>query len=203
MALVLPKNESSSYEACPEGNHVACCYAIVDLGTHEESFDGQPPKSKRKVFIQWEICSESRQDGSCFRIGDFYALSSHQKSNFRKDLESWRGKAFSDEDFGNFRLQKLLGKPCMLNVVQIEKDGKTKSKIASIASMPKGMPSPKLSEPALFASLEPDEFDATAYERVPDFLKEDITKSPEWGALHTGRGPAMPYSNEEADDIPF
>lgn len=203
MALTIPKNEGKEFEACPEGNHVACCYAIIDLGTHEESYEGQAPRAKRKVFIQWEVSSESRQDGTAFRIGKFYALSSHEKSNFRKDLESWRGRKFSEEDFGNFKLKNLLAKPCMLNVVQSEKDGKTKSNIASIASMPKGMPAPTLSEPMLFVSLEPDEFDPAAYERVPEFLREDVMKSPEWGVLHTGRVGSQDYNDAVDDGIPF
>ena len=195
MALTIPKNEGGAFELCPEGNHVACCYAIIDLGTHEESYEGQPPKPKRKIFIQWEVSSESRQDGTPFRIGKTYTLSSNEKSSLRKDLESWRGQKFTEEDLGNFKLQNLIEKPCMLNVVQSERDGKTYSNIASIARMPKGMAPPALSEPALFVSLEPDEFNNAAYERVGDRLKEQIVASPEWGALITGNG--------THEDIPF
>jgi hypothetical protein len=200
MALTIPKNEGGTFELCPEGNHVACCYAVIDLGTHEESYEGQPPKPKRKIFVQWEISSEARQDGTAFRIGKTYTLSSHEKSTMRKDFESWRGQKFTEEDLGNFRLQNLIGKACMLNVVQSEREGKTNSKITTIARMPKGMPVPSLSEDPLFVSLETDEFDHAAYDRLPDRLKDQIVESPEWGTLITGN---RKVADEVVDDIPF
>ena len=36
----------------PMGLHPAICYAIIDMGVHQESFNGNPPKSVQKV----EVC---------------------------------------------------------------------------------------------------------------------------------------------------
>lgn len=204
MALTIPKNEGGNFELCPEGNHVACCYAIIDLGTHEESYEGQPPKPKRKIFIQWEIPDELRTDGTPFRIGKTYTLSSNEKATMRKDLESWRGAKFSEDDLGNFRLKNLIEKACMLNVVPSERDGKTYANIASIARMPKGVPAPKLSEHHLFFSLEDDEFDADMLERVGPRLREQIEASPEYQNVMSNLAAVNNGSSKEAMiDIPF
>jgi hypothetical protein len=212
MSLTMPANEGGSYERCPEGNHFAVCTSIIDLGTQVEKYAGQPDKEQRKVYISWEIAGETREDGKPFYVGKRYTLSSYEKANLRKDLESWRGIKFLDSDFGpgGFELKNVLGKGCMLNVVHSEKDGKTYANIATIARLPKGASSPQPTEPPVYFSLEPDEFSATAYEEVSDRLKETIVKSPEYAALQNiavvnegyARTSHVPASYSD-DDIPF
>ena len=57
-----------------------------------------------------------------FSIGKEYTLSLSSKSNLYKDLVSWRGKPFTEEELEGFDLSKLLGKPCQIQI--IHKQGK-------------------------------------------------------------------------------
>jgi hypothetical protein len=62
-------------------------------------------------------------------VSKFYTLSLSDKANLRKDLESWRGKQFTDAELEGFELKNLVGANCYLNLVETDKG---KRKIASI-----------------------------------------------------------------------
>jgi hypothetical protein len=201
MALTMPSDEGGSFELCPEGNHVAVCASIIDKGTQVVSYAGQPDKQQRKVRISWEISGESREDGKPFYVSKNYTLSSNEKSNLRKDLESWRGVRFTQADFGpgGFQLKNVLGVGCMLNVVHSDGE-RVFPNIASIAKMPKGMKSPQLTEAPIYFSLEPDEYDPRVFAGLHDKAKEEIMQSPEWQRIQTIGG-AWPKSPDTADSI--
>lgn len=208
MALTMPAESGGSFEKCPEGNHVAVCCEIIDMGTQYSEAYG---KHQRKIWLGWEITSELRDDGTPHRIGKSYTLSSNEKSNLRKDLESWRGVKFTDADFGpgGFEIKKVLGVGCMINVVHEEKQGGgVYANIATIARLPKGMDSPKLSESPLFLSLEKDEYDVRVFGALSDKMQERIRTSPEWQDINAG---SPTYSRQDEpqgngdveDEIPF
>jgi hypothetical protein len=204
MPLVIPQETSGSYERPPEGNHVAVCCSLVDLGTQ---YSEQYQKSQRKILIEWELSEETKEDGSPFYIDQIYTFSMNEKSTLRKDLESWRGVRFSADDFGKFELSVLIGKGCMLNVVHTEKGDKVYANIASIARLPKGMVAPSLRAKTRILSLEASEFDPDAMHGLRDKIVEKIKASPEWASLNTGRGvvhsAADPVYEEVEDEVPF
>jgi len=184
MPLVVPKNESSNYERCPEGNHVAVCCAVVDLGRHEETFENKPVGLRRKLRVVWEIIDEAQSDGKPFRITKTYTISMSEKASFRKDLESWRGQKFTEEELGTWEIRRILSVGCMLNILHSEpKDGKVYANVQTVARLPKGMKAPATSEPHIYFSLEPDEFDPLVFESLPNKWKEEIRKSPEFREL--------------------
>lgn len=203
MPLVIPQETSGSYERPPEGNHVAVCCSLVDLGTqHSEVYNN----NQRKILIEWELAEETKEDGSPFYIDQIYTLSMNEKSTLRKALESWRGVRFAPEDFGRFELSVLVGKGCMLNVVHTEKGDKVYANIASIARLPKGMPAPTLRTTPRVFSLEPSEYDPDAMAGLRDKIVEKIKNSPEWSKLNTGRGAAVgadPVYEMTEDEVPF
>ena len=203
MPLVIPQETSGSYERPPEGNHVAVCCSLVDLGTqHSEVYNN----NQRKILIEWELAEETKEDGSPFYIDQIYTLSMNEKSTLRKALESWRGVRFAPEDFGRFELSVLVGKGCMLNVVHTEKGDKVYANIASIARLPKGMPAPTLRTTPRVFSLEPGEYDPDAMVGLREKIVDKIKSSPEWAKLNTGRGAAVGADSvyeAEGDDVPF
>ena len=210
MALTMPKdNGGGSFELVPEGNHLSVCSSIIDMGTQEVTYENQPTKHQRKIYISWQITGEERSDGEPFYIGKSYTYSSNEKSNMRKDLESWRGQKFTEEELGSFALKNLLGKGCMLNVVHSERGGKSYANIASIARIPKGLPAPQLSEPPTYFSLEEDEFSWTTFEDLSERMQERIKLSPEFKAFATAADSAYPMVPsatspvELVDDVPF
>lgn len=71
-----------------KGNHNATCYRLVDVGTHNETFE---VKLKRhSIFISWELNDVKMEDGRPFTILKQYTLSLNEKSALYKDLCQWR-----------------------------------------------------------------------------------------------------------------
>lgn len=130
----------------PEGTHLAVCNMVVDLGHQNTTYMGETT-IKHQCYIRWELPHERlqwEQEGQSREgpmvIGKTYTLSLNEKANLRKDLEAWRGKAFTPEELeSGFDLSVLLGVPCQVTVTHKHKDGKTYSNVAGLAGWPKGM----------------------------------------------------------------
>jgi hypothetical protein len=207
MALTMPKNAGGNFELCPAGNHVAICYRVLDLGTQEVHFEKEI-KYQRKIYIGWEIPGETMEDGRPFVIGKRYTYSSHEKATLRQHLEAWRNKRFTEADFGpgGFHIKKVLGVPCMIQVVHTDRDGSQYANVATVGSLPKGLTVPSLVNPAEFFSLEPDEFDAAMLEKLSEKLQEVICSSPEYKRLMAGAAAVESsgaVDTQVDDDIPF
>jgi len=206
MPLAIPEESSGSYEKCPEGNHVAVCCGIVDLGTqYSEKYE----KSQRKVMIEWEIVGDTKSDGTPYYVNREYSFSMNQKADLRNDLESWRGVQFTKEDFGKFELSNILGVGCMMNVNHEQSGDKVYPKVVSIARMPKTMPSPPLVAKPRCLSLNPGEFDPDEMEGLWNRVLEKIKESPEYKARITGHAVTTTTASHRAAaelveaDIPF
>jgi hypothetical protein len=210
MGLTMPANSGGNYEMVPEGNHLAVCVSVIDKGTQVMTYPGKAEMHQRQVYLSWEIAEVKRSDGKPFYIGTSYTLSSNEKANLRKALESWRGQKFTEEELGNWELKNILGKGCMLNVVHAENGDKTYANIATIAQLPtvngKRLPAPTPTGELVYLSLEPDDFDAAAFESLGDKMKEAIRKSPEFAAVENlmmQSASGVRSTNYVDDDIPF
>jgi len=215
------EDKGGNFERCPSGMHLARCYRIIDLGTQKSEYMGQT-KYLHKVMLGWEIHGMhddgtpiKMQDGRPFAIFKNYTLSWSEKANLRLDLQSWRGKPFSQEEMRKFDLKNVLGAWCMLNV--IERPGKTDNKmytnVAGVTPVPamikqNGLPT-AVNKNELFNIGEPD---MEMYNSFSDNLKAKIASSPEWQKLSGGsQAPAQQASSQapadaggiEDDDIPF
>jgi len=156
-----------NFERCPTGAHLARCYRIVDLGTQKSEYMGQV-KYLHKIMLGWEIHGMN-DDGTPIKMNDErpfaifknYTLSWSDKANLRLDLQSWRGKPFSQEEMRRFDLENVLGAWCMLNVIDRDgQDGKTYSNVAGVTPVPsmikqKGLPD-AVNKNELFKIDEPD-----------------------------------------------
>lgn len=204
MALNLPVGNGGSgdFKRAPAGSHIAVCNLVADCGLQPGS--RAFPNPKRKIYIRFEIPAERvkyEKDGQqCegpLTIGSFYTASMNEKATLRKHLEGWRGRAFSDEEAAQFDVSTILGKACMLSVVENSQDGKTYANIASIGAMPKGVPTPKAENDLLYFDSEQD----AQYEQLPQWLREKIDSQ---------ITPSMPNASEshagsdlDSDPIPF
>ena len=50
MALTISDTGGGSFEQAPQGNHNATCYRLVDVGTHNETFEGETKKGTAYLF---------------------------------------------------------------------------------------------------------------------------------------------------------
>lgn len=210
------EDKGGNFERCPSGMHLARCYRIVDLGTQKSEYMGQT-KYLHKVMIGWEIHGTDEDgkplkmnDGRPFAIFKNYTLSWSEKANLRLDLQSWRGKPFTQEEMRRFDLKNILGAWCMLNVIEREgQNGKTYANVNGVTPVPaiikqNGLPQ-GVNTNEMFNLQQPD---MALFETFSDNLKAKITSSPEWQKMQGGSAPAQAAGAPAAmddleDDIPF
>lgn len=211
------EDTGGNFERCPAGMHLGRCYRIVDLGTQKSEYMGQV-KYLHKIMVGWEIHGTDdagkpikMKDGRPFAIFKNYTLSWSEKANLRLDLQSWRGKAFTQEEMRKFDLKNVLGAWCMLNIIErAGQNGKTYSNVDNVAPVPA-----MIKQNGLPEAVNPNEIfnlqnpDMAIFANFSDHLKAKIQSSPEWERL-TDFSPALAQSAKSVahyddgdSDIPF
>jgi len=191
------------FEQPPVGTHLARCVKIIDIGTQKGEYQGKAT-SKRQVIIGWELPTELMQDGEQagkpFTVSKFYTASLGEKANLRKDLENWRGRAFTEAELAGFDSANILGKPCMLSLTTNDKG---KVRVTGVMAAPKGMDIPPQVNPTLYFSL--DEFNPDTYESLSDGIKKLVQASPEYQQAVSPKPRTQQAGSfqEMDDDIPF
>ena len=195
---------SSTFEPCPTGTHLALCISVVDLGTHEQEFQGKVT-TPRQLMITWELPDEPMDDGNPYTISKWYNFSMNEMSNLRKDLEAWRGRPFTAANIGpdgDFEIDVLLGKCCLINVV--DKPNGNGTKAGSIMPVTKGTVVPPNHNPLTLFDL--NDFDADVFNSLSEYQQETIRKSPEFLALSGERPKAIAIGKADLsddNDVPF
>jgi len=116
--MPIAKDKGQVQQPLPEtGLAKGVCVDVIDLGYVETSYG-----TKEKVLIIWEIDQDHPELPGPFRVNKRYTLSLHEKANLSKDLEGWRGKAFTNEERKGFELDDLKGKGCYLSLVHNTSD---------------------------------------------------------------------------------
>lgn len=124
MSIIAKDNSESKFAKLPlpeAGTTQAVCCAVWDLGLQKTSYKGEE-KIQHKIMIAWEIAQlieapESEYNGKPYMLKKKYTLSLGDKANLRKDLESWRGAPFAQNELnGGFDLEKLYGVNCLLGI---------------------------------------------------------------------------------------
>jgi hypothetical protein len=127
MSLIAKDTTGEKFPKLPlpeSGTTQAVCCAVWDLGNQLSTFknDDGSDKYQHKIIIAWEIVEkinapESEYNGKPYMLNKKYTLSLGEKANLRKDLESWRGKPFTEAELRNgFDVQGLYGINCLLGI---------------------------------------------------------------------------------------
>lgn len=138
MSMVASDNGGIEIPKLEGGVYTSISSAMVDLGLQKsEKFK----TTQRKFMLIWTIQGEEVEingEKQTRQISREYSFSLNEKSTLRKDLQSWRGKVFTDEELGGFNLLNVLNVACQLQIILEEKNGKQYNNIAGIMSLPKG-----------------------------------------------------------------
>ena len=140
MPFIVSGSETKTYTPAPEGGHHAVCVDIIDKGMQPNPF--KEGALQRKVDIAWQL-SETRDDGKRFLVYKRYTASLNEKATLRHDLESWRGRPFTQAELAAFDLETVIGANCLLNIVHTPgtKDpSKVFANVAAVMPLIKGMP---------------------------------------------------------------
>jgi hypothetical protein len=192
--------------------HLARCYRVIDLGTQDSTYLGTVTK-KPKVMFQFEVHGEDdagnpivTAKGEPMSISKNFTLSLVEKATLRKDLQTWRGREFSQQELNGFELKNVLGVWAMISVIKaMGNDGKDYTNISAIMPVPLAIK--KAGMPQGHNNLKEfsiDEPDMELFSTFSNGLKEKIQKSPEW--QRRGKSPvkAPPSGFDDIDsDMPF
>lgn len=199
MALTVSDKGGGDFQQAPVGAHAARCIKIIDIGTQHSEFQGKPTV-REQVIITWELPNELMDDGRPFTVSKYYTASLHEKATLRHDLESWRGRAFSEEELTGFSLKNILGKPCMLSIV--DKEGK--SRVGGVMALPKGTVVPPQINPSVVFDIS--EWDDKVFNSLSEKIKETIMQCDEVKKTKKDRSPTPDTAVADDflnDDIPF
>lgn len=210
MAIIAPKSGGLNLpkKVVPAGSHVSRCYSMIQIGTVESEYLGEK-KTLHKVMIDFELPLETAifregEPEKPFVISKEYTLSFHEKSTLRSHLQSWRGKAFTDEEAAKFDITKLVGATCMLNVVhKASADGtKTYANIASISPIPKGLTCPEQVNPTRILAY--DSWNQDVFMSLPEWLADKISATPEYKSKFSmEKAVVLDVVSTDEDPLPF
>lgn len=204
-------------ELIEAGMYVARCYQMLEIGTNEENFMGDT-KRLCKVRIGWELPELQKvfkeENGlQPHVISKEYTLSMNEKANLRKDLESWRGKKWTDEEANDFDITKLIGAPCLLNITHkaSKKDATVfYEEISSITPLMKGQVCPPAVNKPMILSY--DDWNEELFNSLPDFIKNKIISSEEYQQMRNPEKdkfldelnqPLVPAGADDDEEPPF
>lgn len=184
MLTVSAKASQSNIKPLEAGMYAARCVQLYDLGMQ---FNELANRSQRQVMIAFELPTERIEiDGEDKprMMYSTYTASLNERSRLRKDLESWRGKPFTDDELKAFDLNRILNTTCMLSV-STKKSKTSGNEYAVISSIGKTMKGLEVAQAeTTIYSFDLDADDALEQlESVPSWIAERIKKSETYAAL--------------------
>jgi hypothetical protein len=125
-------------DPAPEGVWRAVCVDEYSLGEKDTKYG-------KKTFVQlvWEIEElNPKNENKPFLVFARFGQTLGRGSKLKTLLELWRGQKFTPEDIkAGFDLDKIVGAPCMLQIIHnTQDDGTVWANIGSIMPMKKGDP---------------------------------------------------------------
>lgn len=190
MIITGSNSDRKQFQIAPAGTHLARLYRIIDLGTQMREYEGKVTMSRKAKFF-FELHGEDAEgktltttDGKPLIQSREYTVSLNEKANLRRDLEAWRGKAFSEDELKGFDLKNILGHFCMVNISHRQKGDMTYADLKGLSAVPniyKKQGLPEGINTTMLFSL--DKFDETMFDSLSENIKETIRKSPEYRSI--------------------
>ena len=190
MSLISKTGAGDDFKLVPEGTHLARCYMMADIGLQQTSFG-----VKEQVVLYWEISEQKMDDGRPMIIYSTYTNSMHEKSNLRRDIESWRGKKLTEDESKAFDLRVVLGHPCQLSVVHNENNGRMYANVQAVTGIPKGLPVVEAVNDVICFDLD-DDGDVSV---LPEWLQRKVSDRKSLAEA----AESVEAVEEFNDDIPF
>lgn len=140
MPIIATAGDSKTYTPAPEGTHQAVCVDVIDQGMKPNPF--KEGALQHKIDLAWQI-EETREDGKRFVVYKRYTLSLNEKATLRHDLESWRGRPFTDAEQRGFDVETVIGANCLINIQHkpgTKDPSKVFANVVSVMPLLKNMP---------------------------------------------------------------
>lgn len=175
---IIASQSSGDFTVVPEGVHQAVCYGVVDIGhQYSEKWD----KMSHKIIVLWEIPSERitiNGKDLPMVVSKKYTLSLGKKANLRKDLESWRGRSFTDEELAGFDITNLVTVNCMIQIIHSKSNEKTYANISSILPLYKGLQKVAPEGKIMVYSIDDGDPPEYIHKWIADLIRQSTEFSP-------------------------
>lgn len=187
---------------CPEGTHVARCFACISLGTqHSEKF-----ADSFKIMLMFELPNEmvdTEQGAKPMVISKEYSLSLGAKATLTQHLTSWRGRAFTPEEMKGFEVSNVVGAACQITIQhKTSSTGNVRGDITAITGLPKGMKAPDQWHPSIKYEIEDGKNEV--YQSLPEWVRNKIAACEEWQPSMVKKAVAPePPSEGDDNEVPF
>lgn len=176
--------QKTQRELIPTGNYPARIYELIELGTVDSQWMGEPKKT-HKVRIGFELPTEKRvfdekKGEQPMVISKEMALSFGDLAGLRKIIEAVEGKKITDAEAVNYDVLTIVGKPLLVTVSHSEpnEQGIVYANATTFSPLIKGLTVDPLSNKTRVLTYE--NWDEELYNSLPDFLKEKMNKTPEF-----------------------
>ena len=203
MAKVKDRAKPSIPPVAP-GTYSAICVGSIDMGEQLVKYKDKSNYSNQVAFI-FELVGEYIEvDGKQEprTLSRKFTFSKSEKSGLRKFVESWQGKKFSNEEFGEFDTNDMVGKEAMIGVVL--NDTGEYANIDTIMGLPKGMSAGKPQSELIRFDIDP--WDQAAFDALPDFAQSWVMNSTNYQKQHapeTTVAVTPPASAAEQEECPI
>lgn len=189
---VLAKDSGHDFKPHPEGQYVAVCVDVVNLGDRVSDFEGHISIKPSMALVF--ATRERREDGELLTVSSEFTVSLHPNSKLRPFLESWRGKTFTPQQCQEgVPVEKLTGVPCLLTVEhRLSKKGRMYAALLNPTKLPVEM-----------KSMVPD---VSSYKRAPYWEDRKAAYAAEVARV---KGPEIdengdgPIYDDAGEEIPF
>lgn len=193
------KSEKKPKELLPAGAYIATLYSVVQFGTMNGEYKGQPTK-KNKIRLTWELPEELRDfDGEQkpMVVGKTYTASIFEQAKLRPIVEGILGEV--DEE--TFSIESLVGKPCMVQLAPAEYLGNEYMDVVSATQLPKSVPAPKQINPSVYLDYQ-EGWNDEVYANLPQWMKDKMADSEEM-RKRNGFAEKVEDSEDMAASVPF
>lgn len=189
----------TDYERIESGVYPARCIQVVELGTHDNTYQGET-KKRKELMIVWEISGELMQDGRPFVVSWRGTNTLNEKGQLYNMLVSWRGAPFTEKQLQKFELKNILDACCMINVSkEISKAGKPFNKVITVMSLPKGMKCDERQNPLVDFGI--NDINSEEFDKLWPWVQRIVMESDE-GKRFNSSVVNEPELDDE-DDLPF
>src|SRR4030095_4246205 len=105
MSALMARRPQRQYSLAPAGLHDGVCCDVHNLGLMQTAYG-----PKHKIRLVWQLGQIDEEHGRRYDVARVYTLSLHERAALRKDLESWRGRKFTEIELSQgFDLERIGG----------------------------------------------------------------------------------------------
>ena len=198
MSLIVKNTGNSDFVILEAGVYIGTVVSLVDIG---EQYSEKYGNYTRNVIISWELAGvtvEINGETKPRIISKEYNMSFNEKAHLRKDLESFRGRKFNNDELSGFDLRNILNKSCQLQIINLTKGDKVFANIGAIMSLSKGTPAPTILSTITFIDLD-DKDSVKQIDTLPKWIADKIKNSKTYEknqhllALDVSDDPDLPF----------